>query len=162
MSNAAGFAEPASTQLFKEVPTNHAFYEGIQRLARRGYISGYACGGAAEPCNVSNQGNLPYFRPGSNATRGQISRIVSNTAGFQNSAGPQLFNDLQLGSAFYDFVKRLTNRGIMSGYACGGEGEPCNASGLGALPYFRPNNNATRGQVAKIVANTFFPDCQTP
>ena len=24
------------------------------------------------------------------------------------------------------------------------------------------NNNATRGQTSKIVANTFFPDCDTP
>ena len=29
-------------------------------------------------------------------------------------------------------------------------------------PYFRPNNNATRGQTSKIVANTFFPACVTP
>ena len=28
--------------------------------------------------------------------------------------------------------------------------------------YFRPANNVTRGQSAKIVANTFFPGCQTP
>lgn len=27
---------------------------------------------------------------------------------------------------------------------------------------FRPNNDATRGQVSKIVANAFFPGCQTP
>jgi len=30
------------------------------------------------------------------------------------------------------------------------------------LPYFRPNNNATRGQTSKIVSNTFFPDCNPP
>jgi len=47
---------------------------------------------------------------------------------------------------------------VMGGYACGGEGEPC---GPGNLPYFRPNANATRGQVAKINSNTFFPGCQT-
>jgi len=29
-------------------------------------------------------------------------------------------------------------------------------------PYFRPNNNATRGQTSKIVSNTFFPDCVMP
>jgi hypothetical protein len=31
---------------------------------------------------------------------------------------------------------------------------------VGNLPYFRPANNATRGQVAKIVSNSFFPECQ--
>ena len=40
-----------------------------------------------------------------------------------------------------------------SGYSSGCEsGNPC----------FRPQNNATRGQSSKIVANSFFTDCQTP
>jgi hypothetical protein len=46
----------------------------------------------------------------------------------------------------------------MGDYPCGGAGEPCVPSSN--LPYFRPNNNATRGQTSKIVANTFFPNCQ--
>ena len=28
-------------------------------------------------------------------------------------------------------------------------------------PYFRPNADVTRGQAAKIVSNTFFPNCQS-
>jgi hypothetical protein len=28
-------------------------------------------------------------------------------------------------------------------------------------PYFRPNNDVTRGQAAKIISNTFFPNCQS-
>lgn len=40
------------------------------------------------------------------------------------------------------------SRGILSGYACGGPGEPCAA---GNKPYFRPNVNVTRRQAAKIV-----------
>ena len=63
------------------------------------------------------------------------------------------------GSTFYTFTYELVSRGVMSGYPCGGAGEPC---GLGNLPYFRPQNNVTRGQTSKIVANTFFPDCSTP
>ena len=47
----------------------------------------------------------------------------------------------------------------MSGYPCGGVGEPC---GPNNLPYFRPNNYASRGQTSKIVGNTFFPGCVTP
>lgn len=45
----------------------------------------------------------------------------------------------------------------MGGYPCGGVGEPC---GVGSKPYFRWGNNSTREQVAKITANTFFPNCQ--
>jgi len=57
---------------------------------------------------------------------------------------------------FYEWVQRLTSRNIMSGYPCGGTGEPC----ISGKPYFRPQNNATRGQTSKIVANTFFPGCE--
>ena len=47
--------------------------------------------------------------------------------------------------------------GKMSGYACGSAGEPCVPPTN--RPYFRSTNNATRAQTAKIVANTFFPEC---
>ena len=106
-------------------------------------------------------GNLPYFRPNANATRGQISKIVSNAAGFTEPHTGQTFQDVPPGSTFYDFIERLASRGVMSGYVCGSiPSEPC--IGPENRPYFRPNNNATRGQTSKIVANTFFPNCQTP
>lgn len=155
VSNSAGFAEPPGAQQFEDVPPGSTFFVYIWRLADRGYISGYPCGGTGEPCVPA--GNLPYFRPYGNATRGQISKIVSNAAGFSDPPGGQLFEDVQQGSTFYDYVQRLANRGVMSGYPCGAANEPCNPP-LNR-PYFRPSNNATRGQTAKIVANTFFPDC---
>lgn len=156
VSNAAGYSEPAGVQLFEDVQPGSTFYDFIQRLASRGYISGYSCGGVGEPCGGES---LPYFRPSSNATRGQISKIVSNAAGFNEPAGAQTFEDVSPGSTFYDFIQRLVSRDIINGYSCGGVGEPC---GVSNLPYFRPDHNATRGQTSKIVANTFYPECQTP
>src|SRR4029450_7466146 len=79
-SNAAGFNDPQTVQMFQDVPPGSTFFDFIGRLASRGYIGGYACGGPGEPCMPP--GNLPYFRPNNNATRGQISKIVSNAAGF--------------------------------------------------------------------------------
>ena len=105
------------------------------------------------------RGNLPYFRSNSNATRGQISKIVSNAAGYADDPGVQKFEDVAAGTTFFDFVQHLGNRSTMGGYPCGGLGEPC---GPANLPYFRPGINATRGQTAKIVSNSFSPDCQTP
>jgi hypothetical protein len=32
----------------------------------------------------------------------------------------------------------------------------------GDQPYFRLNNSATRGQLSKIAANIFFPNCARP
>ena len=155
VANAAGFTEPATTQQFEDVPVGSTFHEFIWRLADRGYITGYPCGGPGEPCGG---GSLPYFRPNANVTRGQISKIVANAASFTEPAITQQFEDVPVGSTFHEFIWRLANRAIMSGYPCGGPGEPC---GGGNLPYFRPSANATRGQASKIVANTFLPGCNT-
>jgi hypothetical protein len=151
VSNAAGFSEPVTSQTFADVPPSNTFYEWIERLVRRGYMSGYVCGGPGEPC----VNNMPYFRPFANATRGQTSKIVSNAAGFTETPSGQAFQDVPPTHTFYNEIQRLASRNIMGGYACGGPGEPC----INGRPYFRPGNNVTRGQSSKIVANTFFPDC---
>ncbi len=157
VSNAAGFTDTPTAQLFQDVTPDSPFYAFIYRLSMpgRSFMSGYPCGGNGEPCGA---GNLPYFRPGANATRGQLSKIVANAAGFSETPAKQSFEDVPTNSAFYSFIERLSSRGYISGYACGAAGEPC---GGGNLPYFRPNSSVTRGQAAKIVANTFHPNCQS-
>jgi hypothetical protein len=153
VSNSAGFQEPVSGQTFEDVPPGSTFYDFIERLVSRQIMSGYACGGVGEPCGPENR---PYFRPNSNASRGQLAKIVSNAAGFQEPVSGQTFEDVPPGSTFYDFIERLVSRSVMSGYPCGGVGEPC---GPENRPYFRPGNLVTRGQTSKIVGNTFFPEC---
>jgi streptogramin lyase len=157
VSNSAGFNEAHSTQQFEDIPVSHTFYIYIARLYTRGIIAGYPCGGPSEPCEP---GNLPYFRPGANATRGQITKIDANAAGYNDPPVGRQFQDVPQGSTFYTYTYQLATRSIMSGYPCGvAPGGPCVAPGN--LPYFLPNNNATRGQISKIVANTYFPDCTT-
>ncbi len=157
-SNAAGFHDPPGDQIFEDVGPGSTFYDYVQRLASRGYISGYACGGPGEPCVPP--ANLPYYRPDTALTRGQISKIVSNSAGFGDPPVGQQFEDVAPASTFYTYVYRLAGREVMQGYQCGGAGEPCIPPDN--RPYFRPNNNATRGQTSKIVSNTFFPGCNIP
>jgi hypothetical protein len=141
VSNAAGYNDPVGGQTFSDVPVGHTFYEFIERVAMHGVVGGYDDG---------------TFRPANNATRGQISKIVANAAGFNDAVSGQTFQDVPSGSTFYMFIERLVKRSIMSGYACGSTGEPC---GPDNKPYFRPAMDATRGQVAKIVSNSFFPNC---
>jgi hypothetical protein len=158
VSNAAGFSEPVGGQSFEDVPPSNTFYEWIERLTARGIMGGYVCGGTGEPCVPPL--NRPYFRPGANATRGQLSKIVSNAAQIQDPVTGQFYEDVPTTHTFYVEIMRLTMRGVMSGYACGGPGEPCVPPDN--RPYFRPGANVTRGQASKIVANTFFPNCSTP
>jgi subtilisin-like proprotein convertase family protein len=156
VAGASGASGDPGPQKYEDVPPGSTFYQWINRLSNQGVMGGYPCGGPGEPCRT---GNRPYFRPNANATRGQMSKIVSNAAGFDESAGGQSFEDLPPStspSSYYVYVERLFVRGIVGGYPCGGAGEECGEEGR---PYFRPNNPVTRGQAAKIAANTFFPQC---
>jgi len=158
VSNSAGFSEPHTEQTFQDVAPGDTFYIYIERMFSRGYIGGYACGGIYTPCVPPS--NLPYFLPDNPATRGQIAKIVSNGAGYTDPPVGQQFEDVAPGSTFYDYIYRLFTRGIISGYPCGGAGEPCVPPTN--RPYYRPTNLTTRGQASKIVSDTFFPGCQTP
>jgi hypothetical protein len=156
VSNAAEFTEPHSEQSFQDVPVGSTFHLFVERLFSRGHISGYACGGAGEPCVGPT--NRPYFRPGNPVTRGQTAKIVASAAGLPAPPpGLWTFQDVPQGSPFWQWIEPLSSNGAISGYPCGGEGEPCVAPEN--RYYFRPGNNVTRGQSAKIVASTFFLGC---
>jgi N-acetylneuraminic acid mutarotase len=160
VSESAGFSDavPSTQQTFEDVPNSGTFWLWVERLSSRGIIGGYACGGPFEPC-VSPD-NRPYFRPNNNVTRGQLSKITSGAAGWTETPVGQTFEDVPPGSTFYRYIERMAARGIITGYPCGGAFEPCVTPGN--RPYFRPNNNATRGQMSKIAAAAFFPGCATP
>ncbi|HET9495365.1 MAG TPA: S-layer homology domain-containing protein [Chloroflexia bacterium] len=140
---------PTCTVHFADVPPTNTFYPFVRCLACQGIVSGYPCGGEGEPCNANND---PYFRPNAHITRGQLAKIVSISAGFTETVPDdrQTFEDVPYGSTFWEYVERLSARGIVGGYECGGEFEPCVPPDN--LPYFRPNAGATRGQLAKIVS----------
>jgi hypothetical protein len=121
---------------FTDVPPGSTFYPYIHCLACLGIVSGYPDG---------------TFRPNNNVTRGQLSKIVSQAAGFNETVSGQTFEDVAPGSTFYTFIERLVMRDVMSGYDCGSPGEPCVPPGN--RKYFRPNSTATRGQIIKIISN---------
>ncbi|HUS16881.1 MAG TPA: S-layer homology domain-containing protein, partial [Chloroflexia bacterium] len=132
---------------FPDVPTTHPFFPYVRDLAAAGLLSGYACGGPGEPCNASNDA---YFRAGANLTRGQVMKIVVAAAGWPVSApGVPTFADVPATQPFYAMIETGVQKGLISGYQCGGPGEPCDG---GNRPYFRPGLNVTRGQLAKIVS----------
>lgn len=153
ISNAANYADnilPAQ-QTFADVPADSPFWVFVERVFLHGAISGYPCGAPGEPCPDS------YFRPGANLTRGQLAKIATSVAGYTDpTPSTPSFSDVPSSSPFYIYIERAHTHNIISGYACGGVGEPCPGT------YFRPGLNVTRGQTAKIVGGTFFPNCQTP
>ncbi len=66
----------ACTITFSDVPVGNTFYLNIRCLACRGIINGYSDG---------------TFRPNNNVTRGQLSKIVSNAAGFSDNQTSRMF-----------------------------------------------------------------------
>jgi len=128
-----GFGIPAYTPpnpTFQDVDTTHPFYSYIETAYHAGLISGYSCG----------SGCLEY-RPGNNITRGQLSKIVVLGAGWAlRNPSSSTFRDVPSTDAFFQYIETAYCHGIISGYDCGS----------GCLE-FRPGNNATRGQISKIV-----------
>ena len=111
-----------SEQPFRDVPTSHPFYHYIMTAWRDNIITGYDDG---------------TFRPYANVTRGQIAKIAVESARMEDmsSDGPS-FTDVPTNHTFYQYIETAYANGILNGYADG---------------TFRPFNDATRGQITKIV-----------
>ena len=124
-------ATPPAGGTFADVAPGHPFFAAVETAAARALVSGYACGAPGEPCDAAQR---PYFRPYAPVTRGQLAKIVVAAAGWAPRApADATFADVPPGSAFYGFVETAVCRGVLSGYACGAAGEPCDG---GARPSF--------------------------
>ena len=142
LAESAGYTDdiPAAQQTFVDVLPGSTFWLYIERVVLHGAINGYPCGGPGEPCPGR------YFRPQGTLTRGQASKIVSITAGYVDVIPPnqQTFTDVSPDSTFWVYIERVALHGVVSGYSDG---------------TFRPQNPATRGQLAKIATIAFLPGC---
>ncbi len=161
VSNAAGYLDtiPLTQQTFTDVPYSNPFWLFVERAAMHNVISGYTTN---PPCVTG----VPCFLPYNNMTRGQAAKVVSNAAGYQDNILPsqQTFADAPPTDPFWLYIERVSLHGVISGYTEDGVTiNPCtgNVEQVGQF-YFRSCNNVTRGQASKIVANAFYPGCQTP
>jgi hypothetical protein len=139
---------PPDRQTFEDVPIGSTFWWHIEQLAQYGAVSGYPCGGPGEPCIPPS--NRPYFRPGTLSSRGQTAQVIDDVAGYGSPCYGQTFEDVPPGAYFYCHIQRLSQFWVVSGYPCGGPGEPC-VPPLNR-PYYRPGSTSTRGQVAKMTS----------
>ncbi len=142
---------------FADVPSSSPLYSFVETAVSRGIVSGYQCGGAGEACDGSNR---PYFRPNNNVTRGQTAKMIVISRGWsQVTPGSSSFADVPTSSPLSGYVEGASEHGIIGGYACGGAGEPCQG---GNRPYFRPNNDVTRGQISKMLSIALGPFTGAP
>jgi hypothetical protein len=107
---------------FNDVPNTSSFYNAVSGLVSGGAISGYTDG---------------TFRPANTTTRAQVAKIVTLAFGIASLPNASAhFSDVPVDHPFFAYVEAAYARGLVGGY---GDGT------------FRPYNNVTRGQVAKMV-----------
>jgi hypothetical protein len=120
---------------FNDVCPDHWAYTYIEFMAQRGIVGGYPDGS---------------FRPNNSATRAQLAKMITIAMGWPvANPGTPSFRDVPTTNSFYGYVETVKAHGVISGYPCGGPGEPCPGS------YFRPNNNVTRAQSSKMIVVAF-------
>ncbi len=129
----------SASTIFTDIPTGHWAANDVNNLAVRRIINGYS----------QFDGTL-LFKAGNQASRAQLSKMVvlAANAGIVSPTEPT-FADVPTSSPLYAYVETAAALHVVGGYPCGGPGEPC---GAGTKPYFRPNNNVTRAQTAKMIS----------
>ena len=119
----------ASGEPFSDVPSSHWAFEYVQTLKNLEVVDGFGDGS---------------FGPGKNVTRGQAMKIVVLGARVKDkligySDPGDVFSDVPSDHIFEEYIERAHQEDIISGY-------PDSS--------FRPNNDVTRGQAAKIISKT--------
>ena len=120
-----GYSNKAQVS-FDDVKDTDWYYEEIQKAVEAGYVSGY-------PDNT--------IRPNEEITRQEVAKVIALAFGlnYESSNFFHLFeDDDQMASWARPYIGALYNKGFVSGYQDG---------------TYRPENNLTRGEAAKILSN---------
>lgn len=185
ITSAAGFKDalPADRWTFHDIEPGSTFWQYVERANMHGVIGGYNCNPDPTSAEKCDDRNRPYFRPNDNVTRQQVAKMVAVAKGLVTvsrsvpaGTGSNIpaavptsvivsytFADVKPDNLFYTYVEALARQNTINGYDCGttnpdtGQPEPCDTAGR---KYFRPGSNMSRGQVAKVLSLTFFPECK--
>jgi len=112
---------------FSDVATNDPYYPYIETARLHSVLSGYSDG---------------TFKPNNEVSRGQMSKMIVIGMGWTINAPTQHFSDVPTSYVFYPYVETLVAHSAVSGYNDG---------------TFRPGNNLSRGQLAKVLSIAIRP-----
>ena len=122
-----------TTNTFADVPPANPFFSVIEAAAHANIVSGYACGRPRRALRQPEPALLPPVRqrdarPVVQDRRGR-GRLDADQPGRRRAS-----QDVFPNTAFYTFVETAYCHGIISGYSCGGPGEPCGTREQALLP----------------------------
>lgn len=122
---------------FSDVPPQHELYSYIETAYNRGIISGYADG---------------TFRVGNPITRGQMAKMVSNSAGFPPAPTNRTpsYSDVASSHPFFRYIEALVMHAVNVQYPPGAPNQPA----CSAPPCFFPYNDALRADAAAHIYHT--------
>ncbi|MGG3737523.1 S-layer homology domain-containing protein [Aeribacillus pallidus] len=112
-------------QSFKDLKTNHRFYQEINYLVDKNIISGFPDG---------------TFRPNTTVTRAQAAIMIGRALGLDGKQRDTKFEDVKSDLKASGYIDSAVKRGIILGF-------PDNT--------FRPDDPVTRGQMAIFLARAF-------
>ncbi len=117
---------------------NSIFHDSIEIGYAKGAISGYS----QDTCGNS----FPCFKPNGNISRAEMAKLIAVAAGLTQPAPNQIFYDVPPNHWAYTYIQENMQAGTILGGIIG-PGQPgCEQSP--DLPCFKPNDPATRGQIA--------------
>jgi hypothetical protein len=126
--NGFNLGADGNIQQFGDVPSTNPFFAYINILKTEGIISGYSDG---------------TYRPNAYVTRGETAKFIHNALKRSGVQGTEVgsgvtsdFPDVTGSNVFKDSIIYLSREKIINGFSDG---------------TFKPNNNVTRGEMAKMV-----------
>ena len=116
---------------FPDVPVGAPFYKEIMSLRCTDIVSGYP-----QPPGTN------IYKPNNFVTRGEMAKFIINAfaSNIPTSTTCGDFPDVPVGAPFYQEITSLKCAGIVSGYPQSG-----------GPNIYKPNNNVTRGEMAKFI-----------
>jgi len=126
----AGLNEATTCGNFPDVLNGAPFHREITSLKCAGIVSGYP-----------QSGGPNVYKPNNNVTRGEMAKFIKNAFNIPTNTECGGFPDVPDNAPFYQEITSLKCAGIVSGYPQSG-----------GPNIYKPNNNVTRGEVAKFVS----------
>lgn len=152
-SRGANYQDGSYSYPFQDVPLNFWAHRYIDWAKTENVLAGYPCDNNDPQRPCVGPENKPYFLPQNNVTRQQFAKLMYNTFSLSpNLAGAPHFCDVpqynpdNTVNEFYTYIETLYNMGVFSGYSA----PSCGYSSA----EFRPADNLSRQQLAKILSNT--------
>jgi len=139
-----GWSVSGYSQDFKDVPPSNVFFDAIESAYHRGLVGGYT----NPQCSDAGQ-ESPCFLPSNYVSRGQIAKMTSQAAGYNDNVGTRFtYADVPSSYTFWADIERLTIHVNNSPYP---PDQPQPSCPSATQPCFYPGSYAERADAVEAI-----------